>query len=180
MKRLARHILRPFRRLTRREDGSATIEFVILFPLFMFLFLSAFEIGFFLLRQVMLERAVDINVRTLRLGQLDPATPQELKTRICRDALILKDCQSAISVELTPISTTTWNVPTASIQCVDREEQIDPVLQFIPGGRDELMLVRACVVLDPFFATTPLVMNLPVDASGGYRISAVSTFVNEP
>jgi hypothetical protein len=42
------------------------------------------------------------------------------------------------------------------------------------------MLVRACTVLDPFFGTTPYVMELPLDHTGGYIVAAASTFVNEP
>ena len=42
----------------RREDGNATSEFVILFPMFVFILVSATEIGFITLRHTMLERAV--------------------------------------------------------------------------------------------------------------------------
>lgn len=167
-------------RLAGREDGNVTIEFALFFPLFMFMFLSSVEVGIFLFRSVMLERSVDINVRTLRLGQLQPATTQELKNRICDDTLIFKSCSSVMSVELTPISTETWNVPSTNIPCVDRTDNIEPVVDFTLGGSNDLMLVRVCMVMDPFFPTTPWVMNLPLDESGGYKIAAVSTFVNEP
>lgn len=167
-------------RAVRREDGNTTIEFLIFFPLLLTLFLSSFEIGFFLVRQVLLERAVDLNVRTLRLGTLDPATTDELKRRICNDALLFPNCLTSIAVELTPISTEDWQFPANQITCVDRDEEIQPVTTFTPGLGNDLMIVRACVVLDPFFASTPMVMELPKDASGGYRIAAASTFVNEP
>ena len=163
-----------------REDGTATIEFVLFFPVMMFLFLSSIELGMFLMRTVLLDRAVDINVRALRLGTLDPMTSDELKSRICDDALILNDCQSSIAIELVPVSTSTWEFPQAEYTCVDRDSEIDPVVDFTPGTQNELMLVRVCVVVDPFFGTTPYVMDLPLDASGGYNIAAISTFVNEP
>jgi hypothetical protein len=35
-------------------------------------------------------------------------------------------------------------------------------------------------VLDPFFAATPYVMEMPLDPSGGYVVTAASVFVNEP
>ncbi len=177
--RPARHITN-WRRRTKQEDGNATIEFVILFPVVMFLFLSAFEIGIFLTRAVLLDRAVDINVRTLRLGTMSPMTSEELKRRICNDALIFPDCMNAMMVELVPISTDTWSFPAEQITCVNRDEDIQPVVEFTPGTENEIMLVRACAVLDPFFSTTPFVMEMPLDASGGYAISAASAFVNEP
>ena len=174
-----RFISRPARWF-RREDGSATIEFVIFFPFIMFLFLSSIELGVFLMRTVLLERAVDLNVRALRLGTLSPMTPEELKRRICEDALILGDCETSMAIELTPVSTETWDFPDPQITCVDRTSDIAPVVEFNPGTKNEIMLVRACVVADPFFATTSYVMDLPLDASGGYAIAAMSTFVNEP
>ena len=164
----------------RREDGSATIEFVVFFPLIMFIFLSSIELGVYLMRSVLLDRAVDINVRALRLGTLSPMTPEELKRRICEDAIIIGDCETSMAIELVPVSTQTWDFPDPQITCVDRTSDIDPVVEFTPGTQNEIMLVRACVVADPFFGTTPYVMNLALDASGGYAIAAVSTFVNEP
>jgi len=168
------------RRWLRREDGSASIEFVILFPALMVLFLSSFEVGIYLTRSVLLDRALDLNVRALRLGSLNPPTQAELKRRVCNDALILPDCMNAMAIELVPISTTTWQFPANQVACVDRAAEIQPVVTFSPGAENEIMLVRACAILNPFFGTTPLVMGLPLDPSGGYAVAAVSTFVNEP
>lgn len=161
------------------DDGSATIEFVILFPLIMWIFLSSFEVSIYLTRSVLLDRALDLNVRLLRLGALDPMTREELQRRVCEDALIFKDCPNAIMIELTEVSTSTWNLPQGRTTCVDRGGEIDPP-QFATGRQNDLMIVRACAVLDPFFGTTPYVMELPLDPSGGYSIYAASTFVNEP
>jgi len=168
------------KRWLRREDGSATIEFVLLFPLIMYIFLSSIEVGVYLMRAVLLDRAVDINVRALRLGTLSPMTSEELRSRICEDAMVLSDCETSMTIELVPISTSSWSFPAPQMTCVDRDSEIDPVVEFNGGGQNDIMLVRACVVADPFFNTTPLVMDLPLDASGGYAIAATSTFVNEP
>ena len=162
------------------DDGNATIEFVILFPAIMTIFLSSFEVSIYLTRSVLLDRALDLNVRLLRLGTLEPATSQELKVRVCNDALIFKDCPNAIMIELTEIPTDTWTLPDPQMVCVNRDEEIQPVVDFNFGGLNDLMLVRACTVLDPFFGTTPFVMELPVDDTGGYVVAAASTFVNEP
>ncbi|GGD40977.1 TadE/TadG family type IV pilus assembly protein [Sinisalibacter lacisalsi] len=172
--------MKSLKKAFKREDGSATIEFVILFPAILTLFFSAFEVSIYLTRSVMLERAVDLNVRLLRLGTLEPATQDELKRRICEDTLIFRDCPNAIMVELREISTDSWQMPDTGLVCVDREEEVQPAVTFNFGRRNEVMLVRACAVLNPFFGTTPFVMDLPRDPSGGHMITAVSTFVNEP
>ncbi len=168
-------------RLVREENGSATIEFVILFPLFMMLFLSSIEVGVYLTRSVLLERALDLNVRALRLGQLDQDNAyNELKSRVCKDALIFKGCPDTVLIELTPIPRDTWALPTDGIACVDRSQPDNKPDDFELGAGGQIMLVRACAVLDPFFGTTPLVMDLPKDATGGVSIVAASTYVNEP
>lgn len=161
------------------DDGTASIEFVIIFPAIMTIFLSSFEVSIYLTRAVLLDRALDLNVRLLRLGTLDPMTQEELQRRVCNDALIFADCPNAIMIELTEIPTTTWALPNPRMTCVNREEEISPPT-FATGGLNDLMLVRACTVLDPFFGTTPLVMQLPLDPTGGYIVAAASTFVNEP
>ncbi|GKY88706.1 TadE/TadG family type IV pilus assembly protein [Sinisalibacter aestuarii] len=172
-----------FQRLKRavaRDDGNATIEFVILFPAIMTIFLSAFEVSVYLTRAVLLDRALDLSVRTLRLGNLEPATAEQLKREVCNDALVFPNCLNSMMIELTPISTTTWVLPASGVTCVDRDAEIQPAVAFNPGSVNDVMLVRACAIVDPFFDTTRMVVELPKDPSGGVQLIASSTFVNEP
>jgi TadE-like protein len=166
--------------LRRDEAGTATVEFVILFPVFMAMLISSFEVGLFMTRQVLLERGVDLAVRDLRLGLMVNPTPASLKTAVCDYASPLSDCDTAISIELRPISKTTWAMPSVIVQCIDRNEEINPDLTFDTGTENELMLVRACLVIDPIFATSAIAAMLPKDASGGYQLYSSSIFVNEP
>lgn len=175
-------LIKRIARAALGEDGTATVEFVIIFPAIMTIFLSSFEVSIYLTRAVLLDRALDLNVRLLRLGALEPATSDELKRRVCNDALIFADCPGAMMIELTTVPTDTWSLPNTQLTCVDRdaEEDMQPAVTYNPGTVNDLMLVRACTVFDPFFGTTPLVMQLPLDPSGGYAVAAASTFVNEP
>lgn len=174
-----RNLIKRLKGAVLREDGSSTIEFVILFPLIMFIFLSSFEISIYLTRLVLLDRAVDINVRLLRLGAVEDMTQAQLQQQICDDALIFTNCPTSVMVELRKVDTTTWNMPNPNATCMNRSEEIDPP-EFATAGRNDLMVVRACAVLDPFFNTTPWVMRMPVQPGGGYAVIATSTFVNEP
>lgn len=158
----------------------ATIEFVLMFPIVMYLFFSAVEVGIYLARASMLDRALDLHVRSLRLGTLDPATRDELKRRICDSALIFPNCEASMTIELTPVPKTNWALPAAAATCVDRNEELEPAVEFTPGQENEIMLVRACAVLDPFFAATPYALEMPLDSSGGYVVTSASVFVNEP
>lgn len=173
-------VKRLFRRFRRGEKGNVTIEFVIIFPAFIVLFLSAFEAGILMTRWVMLERALDLSVRGLRLGAWSPPTHQELKDQICTDAAIIPDCDNSLLLELRPVSTETWQPLGTQATCIDRDSEIEPVVAFSGGNDNEMMLVRACAVFDPVFPSTGLGLRLPKDATGAYALISSSAFVNEP
>ncbi len=181
---LSKSIAARFRRaaggLARDEGGTATIEFVLFFPVFMTIFMSTFECGLFMTRQVMLERAVDMSIRDLRMGLWVNPTADDLKTAICDIATIIPDCQDVVMLELRPVSTATWTPLDPNITCVERDEVIQPLVEWTNGVENEMMLVRACAVFDPVFPLTAMGLQLPVDASGGYAMSATTAFVNEP
>lgn len=180
MTRFYKHICKYAKRLWRREDGSVTIEFCILFPAFIVIFVSAVDAGVLTMRQMMLDRAVDVAVRGLRLGMWLPLTRDDLKSQICAHTAIIPNCEESLLVELRRVSTDDWIMPTTSAKCVDRDEDIQPVTTFTAGDSGDMMLVRVCAILDPMFPTTGIGLQLPKDASGGYALVARSAFVNEP
>jgi hypothetical protein len=172
-----------FKRMKRaftREDGTATIEFVISFPVLFFIFLLAFEAGMLMIRNIMLERAVDMTMRDLRLNNLTLPSAELLKDEICAKTLVIADCRNVIRINLQPVDTVAWNMPADAIPCIDRSETINPLDSVDPGVMDNLMLVRVCVATDALFPTTGLGLRLPKDGLGGYWLTAVSAFANEP
>jgi hypothetical protein len=62
------------RRFRRREDGTVTVEFVILVPLIFAIFIATLEIGMMMSRWSGLDRAADMVIRSLRLGQYQNPT----------------------------------------------------------------------------------------------------------
>ena len=164
----------------RREDGSATVEFVIALPVLMTVFMASFESGFMMTRSVMVERSVDMTMRELRLGHFVNPTFGQLKADICSRTLVIPDCFNVIKINMQPVSTTTWGLPTTPPACVDRSEPIRPDLTPNPGAENELMLVQVCVTADAMFPTTGIGLALPKDPNGGYFITATSAYVNEP
>lgn len=182
-----RNMISRARRILARDTGNASVEFVIIFPVFMILFVSCFESGLLMTRHVMLDRAVDLSVRGLRLGTWTPPTHEALKKNICNIAGIIPDCMNNIMVELRPVSTTTWAPLAPGARCRDRSQPINPVAdseadkEFIKGGTEnEMMLVRVCAIMNPIFPATGLGLQLPRDAKGGYALVSTSAFVNEP
>ena len=131
-------ILKKIKRAIRREDGTASIEFVILFPALMTLFLSSFEMSVLLLRSVMLDKSLDTTVRELRLGLIDTETQGSLKTRLCDRAPIIANCATNMLVELTPISTDTWAFPEGNAACTDKTAEIQPAVNVAFGIANDI------------------------------------------
>jgi Flp pilus assembly protein TadG len=173
-------ILRKLALAFRKEDGTASIEFVLSIPVLLMVFMASFESGMFMARHVMLERAVDMTMRDLRLGLLGDVDHDDLRTLMCERAAVLHDCNSLLKIQLTPVSTTTWAMPVDPTTCVDRNEALNPPTEYTPGSGNELVLVRVCVRQDAMFPTTGIGLQLPKDSMGGYALVARSVFVNEP
>lgn len=168
------------RRLWRREDGTATIEFVIFVPVVLTIFMASVESGFYMIRHVMLERGVDLVMREFRLGTLGAVSHDQLRNLICDATPILGDCQNILKVSLEPINTATWTMPNAPATCVDRGASIQPPSNYSTGGTGQLMVIRVCAVQDPIFPSTGIGLELRADSRGGYQLVAASVFVNEP
>jgi Flp pilus assembly protein TadG len=164
----------------RKDDGTASVEFVMLIPLLLTVFMSSIECGLLMLNSLMLEQSVDLTMRDLRLGHYTDPTAASLKQEICRRADIITDCDARIMIEMTRISTTTWNLPKTNTPCVDRTLDFQPVTTLEIGAANDLMLVRVCVIQDLLFPTSGLGFYLPQDSKGGYGLSAASAFVIEP
>jgi hypothetical protein len=171
----------PFRRFTRCEEGGGVLEFVIMLPLVMFIFMASAEAGIYTARQILLDRAVDLTMRDLGLGNIVNPTHDRIKADICSNVPAIPNCDDNIRVELIPVSTTTWNLPTTAPTCIDRSSDVQPALRFNPGGANELMLVRVCVVQDAMFPGAGIGRGLEeANPQEGYRMISISAFVNEP
>ncbi|NNE81867.1 MAG: pilus assembly protein [Silicimonas sp.] len=175
-------VLNKARAFRGKEEGNATVEFVVLFPAFIFLFLTGFEAGYYMVRNVMLERAVDVAVRDVRLGGLVPKY-DDLKASICNNAGILPDCMDNLMVEMDPVLPEPGNVATVAsgpIRCVDKSGFYDQDGSYSIGSQNQAMLIRVCSLSQPIFPTTGIGVGMRVDMEGNYAIVATASFVNEP
>ncbi|SFP66172.1 TadE/TadG family type IV pilus assembly protein [Tranquillimonas alkanivorans] len=168
------------RRFLTETSGSSTVEFVILFPVLMALFMLAFELGLLGVRDVMLQRATDLTVRDLRLSTGNAPSYESIRDRICDRALIIPECQSSLRIEMQPVPASDWANIAGDAKCVDRSAEVKPANVFVPGQENELMLIRICALFDPIFPTTGLAYRLPKNGQGEYGIQANAAFVTEP
>lgn len=172
--------MKRLRRRMWREDGTASMEFVLMVPLFITIFMASFESGLLMVRSILLDQAVDITMRELRLGHLNLPDEDMLRTQICSRTIIFADCEANMLVELDRVSTSNWQMPAEPTQCVNRDEEIDPVVSLQIGQQNDVMLLRICVIQDAIFPTTGIGLGLSVDANGGYALISRSAFVVEP
>lgn len=176
------HSFTTFLRGFRRDEGaSATLEFALLVPMMLLLFFSTIELGIFLTRAVMLERGLDLAVRQVRIGAMDPVTHDALVDAVCVGAGIIPDCRNQLKLEMVRRDLRTWSGFNQTTDCIDREEEeAQPPRNFQPGQQNQLILLRACSLFDPFFPTTGLGSQLPRQSGGAYAIVAITSYVVEP
>ena len=167
-------------RFFRKEDANATVEFVIVFPLIVLIFVAAFETAMLLTRQVMMERALDSAVRHMRLTSGVSVTHDAIRDNICENSPILIDCQNSLLLDLRVIDQDSYNLPDYHTLCVDRSGTVNPANEFNPGAENELMLIRTCALVDRILPISGLGLDLTRDDTGAIHITAATVFVNEP
>lgn len=169
-------------RFASSEDATATMEFVIVFPIIMMLFIAAFETSMILTRQVLLERSLDSAVRVLRLAKGVETSADGVRQAICDNTSVLQDCDELLTVDLQVIDRADYGLPADDQICANRGEDIviRPDNEFQPGVDNELLLVRVCMIVDRILPFSGFGLNLARDASGGIHMTAATVFVNEP
>lgn len=175
---LLKHIVR----FLRREDATATMEFVILFPIIMILFIASFETSMIMTRQVMMERTLDQAVRILRLAQGLTISPNDIRDAICDNTAMLPNCTELLTVDLQRVDRATYAMPGDNDICATRGEETvaHPSNTFNVGVDNDIMLVRVCLIIDRLVPFSGYGLNLTRDDSGSMHMTAASIFVNEP
>lgn len=171
-------LLRGFR---QREDGTATMEFVILVPVLFTIFIATLEIGLMMSRWSSIDRAADMVIRSLRLGQYDNPDAEMLRREVCDRVFLVENCFENTAVDIREIDRTTFLMPDGDEPCVTRDDEIiQPVTEITPGQQNDLMLIRVCVTVDTIFPTSTYALPIELDEQGGYALSIASVYVNEP
>lgn len=161
------------------DSGAATVEFVMIFPMVLWLVFSTFELGWLTTRQMMLARGLNLTIRDLRLDNIVDPTHAKLKQLVCERSLVLRNCLTSVHIELVPL-TLAAGIPQTASTCVDRTGDIIPVENFSAGTLEDIMFVRACVIVDLMLPGMGIAAQLTKDSTGGYAMVASSAFKREP
>ena len=168
--------LKRFRRFRKDEGGYSSVELVICATTFLSGFFWVFETGLIMTKQMMLERAVDMTVRDLRLFSNPLFTHDYIKDEICDLALVFKDCDTQLLLEMDTFDPASGFNQTYT--CYDKKNDITPVTTWAPGARSEIVYMRACIIIDPMMPHG--IALFPGVSDKGIPLIASTAFVNEP
>ena len=183
MIRIAGYLYRHARRFRSEEEGNATIEFIMAVPLLLVLFCSAFETGMLMVRQLMLERGLEMTVRAVRLQTAAKYDVDQLRKMVCDGAAVVPDCLQNVRIEMRRIDPNVgWGGqrPPNNADCRDRNDPASPPEDFANGGEHELMMLRVCALYDPFFPAIGIGKKLDYARDDKYALVSINAFVMEP
>ncbi len=178
-KLVARHFLagRTMRRLVRREDGSAAVEFGMVAAPFLVLVFAIMETALVFLSNQVLETAVADSARLIMTGQAQTQgfNKSAFKQAVCSRIYGLFDCQNGVHVDVkkyTGFSGVDLTPP------LDANGNFQNNFTFDPGGPGDIVVVR-------LFYQWPIYLsmfsfNLQNMAGGKRLLIATSAFRNEP
>lgn len=161
-----RSILSRFR---RDQSGAASVEFVLVAPLFLGFVFATFEAGILMTKSMMLERGVEITSRAHNVGAIG-FNRDDFIDDVCERARLVRDCWDEIQVQQVVV-TQAEDVPLDNL-CAES------TAPFSSGGPEEIMFVRVCLPVKPLFPGIGLALHLPKDEEGRMAITAYTAFVN--
>ena len=177
-------LLNTIRRFRRAERGNVTVEFALVFPVFIMILTSSIEMGVITIRQTLLERGLDIAMREVRVGTGANYTHDQVGAMICDGAAIFEYCEQNLRLEMVPNDPRNYTRLPNTVDCAQHStggnEVLNPVRNFAAGQSNELVIVRACMLYDPIFPTSQLALERTTDQNGKSALVAVSAFTQEP
>jgi Flp pilus assembly protein TadG len=165
--------IRKMRRLVRKEDGSAAVEFGMVAAPFLLLVFAIMETAIVFFAGQALETAVADSARLIMTGQAQTQgfNQAAFKNAVCAKIYGLFNCASGLYVDVktyTSFSGVDLSMP------VDASGNFQNNQTYNPGGPGSIVVVR-------LFYQWPIYVSLLQNMSGNKRLLvATSAFRNEP
>mmetsp|Transcript_7148 Transcript_7148/g.11739 ORF Transcript_7148/g.11739 Transcript_7148/m.11739 type:complete len:182 (-) Transcript_7148:2230-2775(-) len=180
-------MMKEFRQKLRsfcsKEDGTVTVQFVYMVPIYIGVFLASAELGIMSMRYAFLERSLDLAVRDIRLSTGFTPTHDQLVAQICNQAGVIPNCTDNLSLQMIERDPRNWQDLPAASTCGTlgaANPDIDPVLRFDNGDANELMFLRACATVNAVFPGAIFRPITLLNAEGEYALVVENVFVQEP
>lgn len=166
-------VLRTARRLVRKQDGSAAVEFGMVAAPFLLLVFAIMETAIVFFAGQALETAVADSARLIMTGQAQTQgfNQTAFKNQVCARIYGLFDCTNGLYVDVktyTAFSSVNLTPP------LDASGNFQNNMTYQPGGPGDIVVVR-------LFYQWPIYVSLLQNMSGNKRLLiATSAFRNEP
>lgn len=181
-----KQLLKRYSTFRRDEDGTATVEFVIIFLGFILFLGAAVEISVKTLRQTALESRLDQTMRQVRINTGIHYSHNDLRDMMCENAPLFENCQENLRLEMITNDPRSYSSLNSEVDCVNREAPMtsseNAPRNFHLGQSNELVIVRACLLNDPV-VSHPAILSARTSGAlpdGYYALVAVSAFTQEP
>jgi Flp pilus assembly protein TadG len=176
------HLLRAtlprlVRRLLRRNDGAAAVEFAMVAAPFLALVFAILETAIVFFGGQLLETATADSARLIMTGQAQKSKLSEaqFKEEVCKRIYGLFDCMGGIKVDVrTYASFSAIN----SAKPIDDNKNLTVTPTYSPGGPGDIVVVRLMYEWPVYVSL--LGFNLADLANGKRLIMATAAFRNEP
>jgi Flp pilus assembly protein TadG len=165
--------IRALRRLARKEDGGAAVEFGMVAAPFLMLTFAIMETAFVFFAGQTLETAVADSSRLIMTGQAQQQgfNQSAFKNAVCSRIYGLFDCQNGVHIDVKTYPTF------ANINLtppLDANGAFQNNMSYQPGGPGDIVVVR-------LFYQWPVYVSLLQNMAGNNRLLvATSAFRNEP
>ena len=167
---------RTLKRFPSNTDGATTVEFALIGPLLVLIFMAILEVSIMFFAAASIDGAAIDAARRIRTGQnqstADPAS--DFSTSLCSSLSSIINCGS-IFHDVRTVTT---------FASVDLETAIDPVTGepvtygYTAGGAESIVVVRVMYYWD---VVTPLISTFFSNSASGKRLlSSTVVFQNEP
>lgn len=176
---------RRARHLRRDAIAAVTVQFVVALPIVIYCFTFATDFGMAMTRSAMLERALDLESRAVRIGQRAPDDYDGIRRGICQRARLIPDCLSRVKLEVRAMSPSRWEPLSASPDCESLSEvTVTAPSNFDSAQSNQLVLIRACVVFEAISPGGGFAQAVMSTGAGGfnryYQLTATNSYVMEP
>lgn len=183
-------LLRTLRRMLRREEGTSTIEFVIIVPILFGFVINSSEAGLVMLRSAFLDWGLNNAVRELRLGTLADkdgvVDSAKFVSTVCENVWILGDeaaCKRRLQLEVVAFDRADPAGAMSSDLCVPgSDDPLPPPARFTPGSPNsgEITIVRICASVPALTPSFGIGAAMKKTADGDYFVTAMSAYTSEP
>ena len=174
--RAASERLREFR---RNDEGTAAIEFTIIAPIFFAMMFSFYDVGMLMLRQVMLNQAVDMTMREVRIAKPGEWDARRFIDTVCGRTYVLPKCKATMMVDQQAVGRLAVNLPADNVPCRNPKNTTIAPMQYSPSSSGQVMFLRVCAVASPLLPGYAFARHLPTNSAGEVQIITTTAFMGE-